>query len=79
MESLACGTALLHYLLSRGTAKEDLPFLLGVVAAQINLPITLLILMPINNQLHNEEQCQKEGKIYLSGRKLRRAFKGRVA
>ena len=72
MEGLACGTALLHYFLSRGTVKEDLPFLLGVAAAQINLPVTLVILMPINNQLHNEEQCRKEGKISLSGRKLRK-------
>ena len=70
MEGLACGAALFHYLLSRGTSKEDLPFLLGVAAAQLNLPVTFGILMPINNQLHNEEQCRKEGKISSSGRKV---------
>jgi len=57
-------TGLAHYLLTRGTSNEDLPFLMASLAGELSLPYTLAVLMPINNQLDDEEQCKKQGSAY---------------
>ncbi|XP_057295806.1 uncharacterized protein LOC130624249 isoform X1 [Hydractinia symbiolongicarpus] len=47
-----------HYLLTRGTDNEDLPFLLSQLIGELNVPITFGIIMPVNNQLHDQDDCK---------------------
>ncbi|XP_057295807.1 uncharacterized protein LOC130624249 isoform X2 [Hydractinia symbiolongicarpus] len=54
-----------HYLLTRGTDNEDLPFLLSQLIGELNVPITFGIIMPVNNQLHDQDDCKTKGGAHI--------------